>query len=111
MNLSRYYCDVGRTDEALDLLARARLLYPNTPRILAEQAACNAASGRVDVAQQQLEELEAWTGREYVDPVNLAIVHLELGEYDLMFEWLERGYKRHAALMTRLGSDPRFERL
>lgn len=111
INLGRYLCDIGRIDEALELLARARLNYPNTPRILAEQAACNAASGRVDEARQLLEELQAWTLQEYVDPVNLAIVYLELGEYDRMFEWLELGYQRHAVLMTRLGSDPRFVRL
>lgn len=111
INLAGYYCAVGRGAEGLALLARAREDYPNTPRVSSEQAACNAMVGRVEKAREQLAELEAWAQREYVDPVNLAIVHLELGELDLMFEWLERGFERRASLMTRLGSDPRFERL
>lgn len=111
LNLGSYYCESGRTDEGFELLRRARARYPQTPHVLAEIGACHAAAGHPDAAREVLGELEAWTVREYVDPVNLALVHLALGEDDQVFAWLERAYERRAFLMTQIGSDPRFERL
>ena len=88
-----------------------REINPQTPRVVAEIAACHAITDRPDEARSLLDELEQWTLREYVDPVNLAIVHLALGEDDQVFAWLERAFERRAIQMTRIGSDPRFERL
>jgi tetratricopeptide (TPR) repeat protein len=111
LNLGGYYCESGQTDEGFELLRRARALYPQTPQVLAEIGACHAAAGDPDAARGVLDELEAWTLREYVDPVNLAVVHLALGEDDQVFAWLERAYERRAFMMTQIGSDPRYERL
>ena len=111
LNLGGYYCRGGRTDEGFELLRRARGLYPQTPQVLAEIGACHAVAGDPDAAREVLDELEAWILREYVDPVNLAVVHLALGEDDQVFAWLERAYERRAFLMTQIGSDPRYERL
>jgi serine/threonine-protein kinase len=111
LNLGGFYCENGRTDEGFELLRRARALYPQTPQVLAEIGACHAVAGDPDAAREVLDELEAWTLREYVDPVNLAVVHLALGEDDQVFAWLERAYERRAFLMTQIGSDPRYERL
>ena len=111
LNLGGYYCKIGQTDEGFELLRRARALYPQTPQVLAEIGACHAAAGEPDSAREVLDELEAWTLRDYVDPVNLAVVHLALGEDDQVFAWLERAYERRAFLMTEIGSNPRYERL
>jgi serine/threonine-protein kinase len=111
LNLGNYYCENGRTDEGFELLRRARSLYPQTPQVLTEIGACHAIAGDPDAAREVLDELEAWTLREYVDPVNLAVVHLALGEDDLVFAWLERAYERRAFLIPLIGSDPRYERL
>jgi serine/threonine-protein kinase len=111
LNLGSYYCENGRTDEGFELLRRARALYPQTPQVLSEIGACHAHAGDPDAAREVLDELEAWTLREYVDPVNLAVVHLALGEDDQVFAWLERAYERRAFLMPQIGSDPRYERL
>ncbi len=111
LNLGKYYCENGRTDEGFELLRHARSLYPQTPQVLAEIGVCHAVAGDPDAAREVLDELEAWTLREYVDPVNLAVVHLALGEDDLVFAWLERAYERRAFLITLIGSDPRYERL
>ncbi len=111
LNLGGYYCGSGRADEGLALLERARELYPETPRVLAEHAACHAEAGNEVESRRLLGELEEWFLRDYVDPVNPAIVHLALGEDDRVFAWLERAYDRRASSMTDIGSDPRFERL
>ena len=111
LNLGGYYCGSGRADEGLVLLERARELYPETPRALAELAAGHAESGNEVESRRLLGELEEWFLRDYVDPVNLAIVHLALGEDDRVFAWLERAFDRRASMMTDIGSDPRFERL
>ena len=111
LNLGGYYCKSGQTDEGFELLRRARALYPQTPQVLAKIGACHAVAGDPDAAREVLDELEAWSLREYVDPVSLAVVHLALGEDDQVFAWLERAYERRAFLMTTIGSDPRYERL
>ena len=100
-----------RDEQGQALLEHARTLYPETPHVLSEQAACYAAAGRPIEARRLLEELEQWTLREYVDPMNLVVVHLALGQDDEVFAWLERAYEKRASLMPAIGSDPRFERL
>jgi Tfp pilus assembly protein PilF len=111
LNLGGYHCRSGEAEQGHVLLERARTLYPETPHVLAEQAACYAAAGRPIEARRLLEELEQWTLREYVDPMNLVVVHLALGQDDEVFAWLERAYEKRASLMPAIGSDPRFERL
>ena len=111
LNLGGFYCKSGKADEGLELLERAREHFPETPRALAELAAGNADAGNEVEAQRLLGELEEWFLREYVDPVNLAIVHLALGEDDQVFEWLERAFEGRASQMTEIGNNPRFQRL
>lgn len=111
LHMGAYYCGAGRNAEGMELLERARTLYPETPRALAEIGACHAVAGRTTEADRVVLELEAWWQREYIDPVNLAIVHAALRNDDQLFDWLERGFKVRAFLMTSIGSDPRFGRL
>ena len=105
---------VGRLDrdtEGLVLLTRARELYPETPTVLTHLAVCQADAGEVDEVRRLLGELEEWDRTAYVDPVNLAAVHLSLGEDDEAFTWLERGYEIRAVLLTQLRIVPGIDRL
>jgi tetratricopeptide (TPR) repeat protein len=120
LNLGTHYCVSGRAQEGVALLTRARELYPETPFVLTHIAVCHANAGQVDEARRFLGELEEWERTEYVDPVNLAAVHVSLGEEDEAFTWLERGYEVRAFLLTQLRtlrgidplrSDPRYDDL
>jgi tetratricopeptide (TPR) repeat protein len=110
-NLGAHYCATGRTKEGLALLERARELYPETPQVLAGIGACYATAGRREEAEAVLTELDAWSQREYVDPVTPAQIYLALGDDDHAFAALERGYAGRAFMMTQIGWDPRFARL
>ena len=111
LHLGAYHCRSGNDTEGMKLLERAQGLYPETPRALAEIGACHAVAGRSTEADRVVLELEAWLEREYIDPVNLAIVHAALRNDELVFDWLSRGFDVRSSLMTSIGSDPRFERL
>lgn len=111
LNLGGHYCRSGRVEEGLSMLGRAREIYPETPSVLAEIGACHAVVGHREDAESVLRELEDWLRREYVDPVNLAVVYLALNDDDDVFAWLERGYELRATLTRQIGSDPRFARL
>jgi tetratricopeptide (TPR) repeat protein len=108
LNLGNYYCSTGELERGLSLLERARAAYPDTPSSVSSIAHCYAASGAEREARSHLRELEAWSEREYVDPVNMALVHVALGEADEAFEWLERAYAVRAFMLVNLRKDPHF---
>jgi Flp pilus assembly protein TadD len=119
-NLGAHLCVTGRPEEGLVLLQRSRELYPGTPLVQAELAACLVDAGQTDRARELLMEIEAQSAREYVDPVNMAVVHMALGDQDAAFAWLERGYELRSTLMVNvpihrrlqgLRDDPRFSDL
>jgi tetratricopeptide (TPR) repeat protein len=110
-NLGSHYCRIGDLAGGLRLLERARAVYPDSPEILSDIAYCHAANGAEDEARSRLAELEAWTRREYVDPVNMAIVYAGLGQRDEAFRWLESAYALRAFKLVKIGRNLRFEPL
>jgi Tfp pilus assembly protein PilF len=106
-NFGMYLCESGEFEQGVSLLERARALYPDTPSTLASIGYCHAAAGAEQEARSRLRELENWSRREYVDPVNVALVHAGLGETDEAFAWLERGYEVRAFLLQDIVWDPR----
>jgi TolB-like protein/DNA-binding winged helix-turn-helix (wHTH) protein/Tfp pilus assembly protein PilF len=78
-----------------------------------------AKAGEPDKARAILRQLE--TGKEYVSPTGLAILHSALGEHERALALLERAYSAHdqqlvwigveGAYSPQLRSDPRFQDL
>ena len=58
-----------------------------------------------------LEQLHGWTRDRYVNPAAFAMVHIELGESDQAFEWLERAYQDRRGWLAYLKVEPDFDRL
>jgi tetratricopeptide (TPR) repeat protein len=79
-----------------------------------------ALIGRKDDAKKLVKELEELSSRRYVSPVNIAKIYAGLGEKDLVFKWLHKGYEDRSDHLLMLGvdasfdgvrSDPRFQDL
>ena len=70
-----------------------------------------ALAGRRDEAIGLAKELEGLGKRRYVSPVNIARVYAGLGETDLVFKWLNKGYKDRSDHLLWLGVDPTFDRV
>jgi serine/threonine-protein kinase len=70
-----------------------------------------AVAGQGGQARRILAELEARAQREYISPVDIAMIYGGLGERDRAFQWLERGLAGRAYSLIFLPTDPRFDPL
>ncbi len=110
-HLGNYLCRTGNFDEGLEQLEHAASLLHDEERLQADLGYCHALAGNREKALEYLQRLEQSAKERYVDPVNLTVVHLGLGQWDQSVEQLRRGYETRAALMTEVPSDPRFDPL
>ena len=109
--LGIYECNQGAPENGIASLEKAMALSPDDPLILADLGYCHATAGSRDEAQRLLGELEEWSGREYVDPVSLARLHVGLGEEEEAFALLERAYELRSHLLPKIALDVRFDSL
>ncbi len=77
--------------------------------IRAAMAHVLAISGRRSDAEATLNELMSLSGKRYVSPYDIAIVHAGLGNTRLVFDWLESAFADRSAWMVFVGVDPRLE--
>ncbi len=68
-----------------------------------------AKAGRLDEARAILKKLV--TGKDYVSPVELAMLYVGLGDRDKAFSALNRGYAEHDSQMQYLLIEPHFDGL
>jgi tetratricopeptide (TPR) repeat protein len=106
-----FLCRRGDADRAIELLELATGLVPGDSWFLANLGHCLAISDRRERAREIVEQLEALSADEYVDPVGLALVHAALGEADATFAALERAYELRSLRILLLTLDPRWEPL
>src|SRR5690606_12719021 len=78
VTLGRVYIQQGRLAEAVGALEKGVELRDRDALDVAELAYAYAVAGRRSEARQLLVELEDRSGREYVPPTALAIVHMGL---------------------------------
>ena len=65
-----------------------------------------ARAGNRTYAEETLRELEAKRAREYVSPVELATVHISLGNNDHAIDWMEKAYEERRGWMAYLNVHP-----
>jgi serine/threonine-protein kinase len=110
----------GRYEDAVTELETARLLSGGNPLVLGQLGLAYALHGMRAEALQVLNDLAELSERRYVSPIDVALVHLGLGEDDLTFQWLERAFTERSTWLNLLGclpiwdplrADPRFQSL
>ena len=119
-SMGRAYAQLGRYEEAVGMLQKARLLAGDLPSILGALGQTYAMAGQHDRAREVLGELRALGERRYVSASCFALVHAGLGENAAALDWLERGcagrelpmisLKMHPAYDS-LRHEPRFQKL
>jgi serine/threonine-protein kinase len=65
-----------------------------------------ARAGNTSVAEEILHDLEAKRAREYLSPVELATVHISLGNNDRAIDWMEKAYEERRGWMAYLNVHP-----
>lgn len=111
MWLAKAYEQKGMHEEAV-------AEYQKKVTILSGDGAQAAALGRAyrvsglkGVLQQQLEELEELSRQRYVSPLDIATIHIRLGDHAQALEWLEKAYEQRFSLLPWLKLDPSLDRL
>jgi TolB-like protein/Tfp pilus assembly protein PilF len=86
-------------------------LSGGTPLQLALLARAYGCAGERENGHHVLAELQKMNSQSYVMPYWMALAYTALNEKDEAFRWLNEGYTNHAAWMTYLGVDPRWDSL
>jgi TolB-like protein/DNA-binding winged helix-turn-helix (wHTH) protein/Tfp pilus assembly protein PilF len=117
--VSWVYAISGRDAEAVAAADRAFRLSPDVPT-LGRLGIAYGMAGRRDRAGQVLAVLMERRKSQYVPPIDIAMVHIGLGQKDQAFEWLNKAYDdrvgrivglKELPLFDPLRGDPRFDDL
>jgi TolB-like protein/Tfp pilus assembly protein PilF len=116
--LAEDYLRLSMYPEAIASVERAMSLAGRRPHLVTLLGRAYALSGRKDEAETLLQELHKRAVSEYVLPTYFSGLYASLGNMDVAFRWLEKGYQernwemlflRISQLWDPLRSDPRFD--
>jgi serine/threonine protein kinase/tetratricopeptide (TPR) repeat protein len=107
--LALSYEACGKSVEAIAPLQQALAGIHKNPMVIGALGHAYATAGRRPEAEQLLLELRALSNRGYTSPVNLALIALGLGDYELVFVELERALIAREGWFVFLRVDPRFD--
>jgi serine/threonine protein kinase/Flp pilus assembly protein TadD len=83
----------GKRDEAIISLQKGLILSGGDVRMRCVLAGFRALMGAKEEALAQLQELLTLAKQRYVSPVHLSQVYFGLGDFDTMFDLLEKGFE------------------
>lgn len=110
-SLGLAYEQLGRYDEAVTALERARDASRANPATLVALGHVYGSSGRSAQAQRILDDLKQWKSRAYISSYLLALVYAGLGAADEAFACLSSAIEERDAWLVWLKTDPRFDKL
>ncbi len=120
MQLGQAYEQLGEPQRSVEALNEAARLSGGNSKAIALRGYVFARTGRPQEAHDVLSMLDAVGQQRYVPPYAHALISLGLGQYDEVFDWLERGLSLrdvHLAFLVNdvkwdpLRAEPRFRAL
>jgi hypothetical protein len=108
--LGKVYIGKGQYTEALaEFEKEMENQEGSNPQLEAWRGIAHARMGRTEDARGALRSLLERATRAYMPPVFPAGLHFALGEDDLGFQWLNRGYREHDSTLIEIAVDPSFD--
>ena len=101
----------GNRDEAVVEFKRALNIAPNTPDFIAMIGYTHAVAGRRDQARRCLMELDEAAKSRYAPPFGYATIYAGLGDSEMAFKWMDKGYEERDPRVRALSTDPLFDEL
>jgi DNA-binding winged helix-turn-helix (wHTH) protein/tetratricopeptide (TPR) repeat protein len=109
--LARVLLQEKRYQEAIRELQKAHLIVPSWPQLTGELAYAQGIAGKLNEAQETIEDLHGQAEEGFVDPFHFAVAYLGSGDEGAALMWLKKAYTLRSPLMIWLRVDPRFDRL
>jgi serine/threonine protein kinase/Tfp pilus assembly protein PilF len=103
------YSGKGQYSEALNAFQEAVRLGDDSPSTQIYIASAYAKSGDAAKAREILKKLQS--GKDYVSPAELAILHAALGDKEAALASLEKGFSEHDLQLQFIKVDPAFDSL
>jgi TolB-like protein/Tfp pilus assembly protein PilF len=97
---------VGRCDEALEMLSRARTAQGDHPMLVCFEGRVHATAGREAEARAALEELYARRDRGYVPAILIGVLHAALGQIEPAIDALWDAYTERSSPLIWMKVDP-----
>lgn len=112
IKLARTLAQDGHFEDALDQaeVAERRIAGGVAPLSWSWLGATYALCGDATRTRQKLDLLHALEGKQYVDPVTFATIHVALGEIDEALRWFEKAYADRTPNMVYAASYPSVSR-
>ncbi len=112
LKLGLAYMQKGLLAEAQAEFQQAQALAGESSQILSARGYTYALAGAQAEAKRIVKQLEARARTGYVEPSDIALVYVALGQPDEAFAWLQKAYEqRSEALLCWLKVDPRVDAL
>jgi serine/threonine protein kinase len=96
-------------DSAIRNFTRAAEIAAGGGLFLGALGHCAGIRGDETLARKLLHDLEERSRERYVSPYNIMLIHLGLGEIDLVLEWLERALEDRTGNLWHTAIEPRFD--
>jgi eukaryotic-like serine/threonine-protein kinase len=101
----------GKYAEALEELHKSARLLEGNVVVAAAIGRVHALAGNRSEARRVLADLRQESTRRFINPFEIALIHVGLGDVDASFEWLETAYRSRSDLLVYLNVDPRLDRV
>ncbi len=100
----------GMSNEAIAALYKAKSLEGgDAPLVLAELGYALGQAGKKAEAIKMIAELQRRSKDMFIDPYNIGVIYIALGDKDQAFAWLEKAYEEHSLQMIYLNVAPKFD--
>jgi len=98
-------------EEAISAMEKVVELTGESPRMSAHLGSTYAASGNVKEAEIILRNLLKEAQKDYVSPLDIAMIYARLDKKDEAFEWLEKSFEEREGNLIYMKVDPEFDSL
>ena len=103
------YEQIGKPEEAIGQMLRAKQFLKGNLVVEADLAHAYGIAGKKSEARKILAGLRSMSEQTYVNPYEIALIHLGLGEKEQAFQSLNEAIRDRSDLMIYLKLDPRMD--
>ena len=105
------YEQLAMHEEAMTSFTRAHELAPREPATVGSLGRISGILGDSRGALKALRRLKKTGRRQHISPVDIAHIHIGLGQVDAAFEWLMRASEERCGRLIHIKADPAFDSL